>query len=561
MVLLLVLLPSSLNLPQANPSQTLEYAPVPPEDEDQADPAGNFSSLGLGRSERGGFASEAGGGGGAGGEDGGGPLRGRGKNPSTKRCVGNPPRQTEDKLSPPCVAYFSGSNHGATHRGVTGDEIRVLVYVTGSRTPPANPPCNSWYDLDDPPEADEPVNPWRDGIGALARYFNDRFQTYDRRVHFWIHASCGTTPEARRAEAAIGLERVQPFAIITDVYQYRDAYQDFMSSRGVLSFGSYSLTDDADHFQRPGYIWGYYPTIERLSENYVSFVCRQVVPYSVSLSDQQRGNKRRFGILFTDEEYLPEMRQVRALVESGVKGCGGEVVTSRGQGNAGVMSPASIRAENMAVFRDRGVTSILAVGESETGHTQAAAAIGYQPEWITLGQGNSYEYEGESRDRDQDQWRGAVLVSPDVRADPPPAEPFCATATREGDPGVDSLTPRIACAYYPHMFQLFKGIQVAGPRLTPASMEKGFRAIPAVASEDPYTASCFYLPRDYTCVKDTTYMWWDPDAPSTDRLSGSPTRGCWRMREQGKRYLAGGWRAEDVASGRRPDDVCAWSGS
>src|SRR5687768_13341948 len=48
---LLVLLPSSLNLPQSNPAETLEYAPVPPEDnEDVPPPAGNFSALGLGSS-------------------------------------------------------------------------------------------------------------------------------------------------------------------------------------------------------------------------------------------------------------------------------------------------------------------------------------------------------------------------------------------------------------------------------------------------------------------------------------------------------------------------------
>ena len=558
MVLLLVLLPSSLNLPQSNPAETLEYAPVPPEGDEPPPASGNFSSLGMARSRSGGIypGSEVG----DTPEDNvSGGVRGRGKNPSTKRCVGSPPRQTEDRLSPPCVAHFSGSNHGATYAGVTPEEIRVLVYTEGSQTPPASPPCNTWYDLDDPPSEDEPVNPWRDGIGALARYFNDRFQTYNRRVHFWIHATCGATPEERRADAIAGLQRIKPFATISNIYYYRDAYQDYMGSKGVLSFGSYSLTDEADHLSRPGLIWGHYPTIERLAANYVSFVCRQVVPYPVSLSEPERGKKRRFGLLFTDEEYLPEMRQIRDIVERKVRECGGDVVVSRGQGNAGIMSPSTIRAENMAVFRDQGVTTVLAVGESETGHTQAAAAINYRPEWIALGQTNSYEYEEEARDRDQDQWRGAVLVTPDVRKNPPPAEPMCATATREGDPEVDSLTPRIACGFYPHMFQLFTGIQVAGPKLTPQSMEKGFRAIPSVASDDPYTPACFYQPGDYTCVKDMTYMWWDPDAPATDAISGAPTTGCWRMREEGKRYLAGGWRQQEVGAGRRPNDPCTYS--
>ena len=42
-------LPSALNLPQANPTETLEYAPVPPSDDDPPPPpaAGNLASLGL----------------------------------------------------------------------------------------------------------------------------------------------------------------------------------------------------------------------------------------------------------------------------------------------------------------------------------------------------------------------------------------------------------------------------------------------------------------------------------------------------------------------------------
>ncbi|HUR48537.1 MAG TPA: hypothetical protein VMY88_03270 [Acidimicrobiales bacterium] len=45
---LLAVMPSALNLPQSNPSQTPEYAPVPPEDGPNTTPAaGNLASLSL----------------------------------------------------------------------------------------------------------------------------------------------------------------------------------------------------------------------------------------------------------------------------------------------------------------------------------------------------------------------------------------------------------------------------------------------------------------------------------------------------------------------------------
>ncbi|HEX9889335.1 MAG TPA: hypothetical protein VGA69_07640, partial [Nitriliruptorales bacterium] len=120
-VLAVFVLPSALNVPQSNPTQTLEFAPVPPADDaPPPPPTGNTASLGLGTS--------------AGPQTGrttdGGPdvppppvPEGEGATPVTKRCVGDPPRQTEDLMSPPCVAHFGGDNGGATYHGVTGEQI------------------------------------------------------------------------------------------------------------------------------------------------------------------------------------------------------------------------------------------------------------------------------------------------------------------------------------------------------------------------------------------------------------------------------------------------------
>jgi hypothetical protein len=84
-----IVLPSSLNLPQSNPTTVLEYAPVPPSDEDPPPQQGNVSSLGLPSSRT--LALPA-------------PppppppasglIQGIGARPNQKRCVGSPPRQT-----------------------------------------------------------------------------------------------------------------------------------------------------------------------------------------------------------------------------------------------------------------------------------------------------------------------------------------------------------------------------------------------------------------------------------------------------------------------------------
>src|SRR5581483_10987624 len=67
-------LPSALNLPQANPAQTLEYAPVPGQSSNSSQ--GNFAGLGLGSGSSPGLAALPS------------PPAGQGTSPLAKQCVG-----------------------------------------------------------------------------------------------------------------------------------------------------------------------------------------------------------------------------------------------------------------------------------------------------------------------------------------------------------------------------------------------------------------------------------------------------------------------------------------
>src|SRR5688500_7914568 len=237
LILAVAVLPSALNLPQTNPTQTLEYAPVPPED-DEPPPeiTGNLSSLGLGSSS--GVEGSAG--------EGAGPtippIVAKGKNPTTKRCVGSPPRQTEDPIAPPCVAFFQGDNFGNTYQGVTKDEIRLLIYVDsgindveGSKGSEIRPE-NQYYDLFVP---QDPKGEHRivTSLRGWQRYFNDRFQTYGRTVHFFVYfSSRDKSPENRRADAADNYSKIKPFAALTAAEENEIDYVDALAQKGVLNF-------------------------------------------------------------------------------------------------------------------------------------------------------------------------------------------------------------------------------------------------------------------------------------------------------------------------------------
>lgn len=566
---LLAVLPSGLNIASPSPAETLEYAPVPPEGESDASQTGNFSSLGLGSSSGlgegdGGFLD---------GPGGGDPdSAGAGKNPSTKRCVGNPPRQTEDPLSPPCVAHFQGDNFGSTYQGVTDDEIRVLLYMNGgtyagNSRGTSEMPSGSYWDLAKPAEEDDPLF-----VGLLRsyqHYFNDRFQTYGRFVHFYVRFSGppgSHTAESRAADSANDFATVKPAVVVLYTAEFAQAYISQMARRGVIAFlgnggggGIVAATESAETFRRfAPRLWGYYPSVEERAEIFVSYLCRKVVPHSVSFSgdNADRGSPRRLGILHEAEQSRTDRIRFGNLVKTGVEKCGG---TWAAEGKiSGVVSPegGTNASTDIARFVQAGVTTIVRTGANvDYAHGSSASAAGYYPEWIIAGDGLS-DANLNSQVGDPSQTRNTRAVS-HFHLGAPVESQHCFTAAKEADPAAPRIDVKNwSCGFYPALRMLFTGIQSAGPKFSPANLDEGFHAIPDIRSTDPRVPSCYYEPGDYTCVKDAVAEWWD----SSGEDPGSGAAGCWRVMEGGKRYTAGTWTANDVEAQRSPNDPCNFQG-
>jgi hypothetical protein len=557
-LLILAILPSSLNLPQSAPTEPLEFAPVPPEDDITTPPAGNFSSLSLaggqslGTSDTGLLPPPA---------DGGEILGGRAKNPRTKRCVGNPPRQAEDPLSPPCAAYFDGDNQGATYQGVTAEEVRVLFYVNccinyigGTRGRELTPE-DTYVDLAEPPSDDD--HAFVRGLRFYQRYFNERYQTYGRFVHFYVYfIKQADGPEARRAEAIENYERIKPFAVLSYVSDNAEAYLQVMQKRGVIAFGGTSgdtgvfIGRSAEYFRRkPGLVWGYLASLEQYGAMYTSLICGKLVPYPTSFSGNagQNGQPRRLGLLWSDDNNFPFLRTMKDLVRAEVEKCGGKFVAEANFPTGGYATDPEHNTEPgaaaIATFVEAGVTTVIWPGGMETNISNQAGSANYRPEWILLGDG-LHDTVDHGQLMDQSVWDRAWVITPKTLRGTDEEEP-CFQAAREADPSADRRDiTSFACSFYNDTRQMFTGIQVAGPRLNPATMDRGFHAIPRHESSSPRVPACFYNPGDYTCVKDAMAQKWDP--------SGT----CWRPALKGRRFTAEGWPDGDLAGFTSADDPC-----
>ena len=577
LILAVFILPSSLNLPQSNPSTVLEYAPVPPQDENPPPPAdGNLSSLGLGASNT--LAA---------------PVAppplpppldesGVGARPNQKQCVGNPPRQTEDPSSPPCVPFFEGNNFGSTYQGVSKDEIVVLVYaeeanygLTGRSE--TSPEAGTYIDIDQPPLPNCPPDNGAQNsdptqcdhvlvrmVRAFSKYFNTRFQTYGRHVHYWLYITAGDTAAERRGDAVANWEKLKPFAVIDYAVftGFNEDYQEAMANLGVLSFSSQLAGVTNDFYRRNAPLaWGLWPDVEHSEALYSSYVCQKVAPYPVRRFNggigPPNGQPRKFGIYYPVDPGQPGLQLYAERLLTDLNKCGVEPVeaTYSAEGFAVDGSDQGTEATQAAArFSSEDVTTVLYVG-TEGRFSVAADAVRYYPEIVVAGDlDNDNNYFGQVQN--QNSWRNAWAVTYHTRInrleDAPGYRAFREVypqASRGDSAGL------FARDDYGDHFMLFQAIQVAGPKLTPESVDKGFHAIPENTASSPYVPAFFFDPNDYTSVKDAAEQWWDPNGRS--RGGGTPSNrpGCWRMANEGNRSLAGEWSGKDDVF-RKTDDPC-----
>jgi hypothetical protein len=213
--------------------------------------------------------------------------------------------------------------------------------------------------------------------------------------------------------------------------------------------------------------------------------------------------------------------------------------------------PGTESTQAVARFSSAGITTVLYMGGTEGRFSVAADAARYYPEIIVAGDLDT-DANGGGRFQNQNVWRNAWGPTFHVRINRLEDSPGF-RAYKEGDPAGDKNSAGLfARDAYRDFFMRHQAIQVAGPRLTPESIDRGFHAIPERESTDPFVAAFFFDPGDYTSVKDSAEQWWDPDGRP---IGGGAQPGCWRMVREGRRYLAGGWEGGDDVF-RNPDDPC-----
>ncbi|MER3453423.1 MAG: hypothetical protein C4344_07290, partial [Acidimicrobiia bacterium] len=195
----------------------------------------------------------------------------------------------------------------------------------------------------------------------------------------------------------------------------------------------------------------------------------------------------------------------------------------------------------IAQFRNAGVTTVIPVWDPLTPIilTQEATRQLYYPEWFVVGTGLSDTTTG-GRLYDQNQWRHAFGISPLwvtwTRVENSAGYREYHHAAPADPKGAEGVLINI---YRARIQTLFRGIHMAGPRLTNDTFAAGEFAYPPTGG----TAGLplvFHTRQFPTEIKDFTEVWWDPDASGPDERSMNG-RGLMMKANNGRRYRAGQW--------------------
>ena len=538
-IMLLLVLPNPFDAPERAVSTGAEYAPVPGRVEEPT--RANFRTLSDPRTP--GIGSQGSGVGT------GSALPGASLPEFAPRqfsCVGDPPRQTEDPLSPPCVPFWEGESPGATHQGVTDDAITVVFYSDRCCEGPLHRPyrpsdertCRSSYAW----ECENMVRTTK----ALLRHFRHRYQTYGRevRAHAVLSAeNIGSSCRGRRADAQNILDAYQPFAVVTMQVGGMDCFLDEIVDAEVVVLGLNESTPASVYERKPSFAYGFMPTQEVQTTWSSSFVCEQLVGGRARYHGDplEREQRRIIGLVREDSIGAPgdEVSQQADLFEARVGACEGldlvESVTA-GDSSANIISR----------LRDAGVTTIVcycyaALSDGSLIQLQrAATSQRYFPEWyvdsvIFVDRPGNLRIAADPLQPTfgtSNMWRMAAWEE---------QHPYRAYVEQEAQ-GVPNRF--FAFRIYHLFLNLFQGIQAAGPVLTPATMERGMFTFQATDRDDVWVPTGGYGPygpdarSNYTFIDTAMLWWWDPDGTPPGGRRGE---GCVRVVDDGARRYADEW--------------------
>lgn len=362
--------------------------------------------------------------------------------PAQLACYGWPDgteTQTFDPQSPSCVSRWdvARGNGGATATGVTATTVRVGV----SRT-------------------DLPA------LSSYASWFGSHFELYGRKLQLvGLDLSDLSTPEAQQAAATAAVQQ-QVFAVLltppptSGPAAFPQQFLDVAADHGIITLlartsqaSSTALSALSPH------AWSYAPGLDVLEQAAGDVLCDVLAGRRATLSPEESGKQRRFGILAPDAAHAGGNDLDLQTISSALDGCHSPAQLER-------VNPTSSSAVGDALRRLKiaGVTTVVPyLGAASVARVVMPAAedLAYRPEWLLSGIDD---------DPQEGAWSHAPAKQLRALAGLASWQPSAALHPfrQLGSPADEQA--------YRSMLMLASGIQLAGAGLTPDTFDAGLSA-------------------------------------------------------------------------------------
>jgi hypothetical protein len=439
--------------------------------------------------------------------------------------------------APPCVEPFAGDNGGATHQGVTGDEVLVVWYQADPALNPLQTAMIEGAGADIDPASARAV--LQDFVGL----YNDLFETYGRTVRLETYTGTGAGSDTAAARAdAIAIAEMEPFAVIGGPDQAGTVFAGEIVDSGIVcgpgcpgALPEYLIDDLAP------YVWSTLPTPEQGVALASEMIGNLAGPGRAELagSDEIRAEERVYGLLHYDNadgDHQPVFEEfVASLEENGID------IAVDVEFTLDLARAQETARTNIGRLMDAGVTTVIYYGDPLTpaSLTQEATAQGWYPEWI-LGPNVLMDTTFFARQTDTSQWRNGFGMSiVGARGERSTNGAFQIYEWAFGEEPANNVVN----VFEGPMRTVFNGIHLAGPDLDPETFRDGMLRYPVSGGgpTEPQVSRGehgVWPDFDWGGSDDIALIWFDPEAEGEDEV-GTEGVGMYRYAAGARRYTVG----------------------
>lgn len=439
--------------------------------------------------------------------------------------------------SAPCVQPFTGKNGGATAQGVTGNEIKVVIWVGDPSKDPvlAGQIIAAGASLD--------TNTIKATWQGYIDIYNKMLELYGRKISVEFFDGTGSGADTAAAKSdAIAIAAKKPFAVLGGPAQSTSVFSDELAHRGVICLGTCALAvPQRITTNNAGYIFTDGPSPEEAAMITAEFIGKQAGPGKAQYAgaDATKNKKRVYGIAHYDTPDGQYHAQFNTL-KDGLKKY---KITPKAD-QSFFLDPAKSQENARTIItkmKDAGVTTVIYTGDPLTpaALTKEASAQDYHPEWI-VGPTVLADTTFFGRTFDQEQWAHAFGVALVAGRVPQSENPNYTLYTWfHGSPPPNNtynvIVPTVSVAA--------RGLTMAGPKLTPKTFQDGLFRYPP-SGGDPINPKQSWGKHglwpfvDYWGSDDAGILWWDPNATGEDEV-GKVGQGVYQYGNGAKRYTLG----------------------